>query len=174
MAYTVTYLPHVSVALPTQFSSLRFSECGSLQLVSIWLLPGSPTNFLQMNGDGNWGLKMPMEDSFLLLKWLHHLGLLSKVGHVPHSLSYSEPNQFEGGRNGHTATHQPAGNVLYLEVELRSASHCVRLSEARHMMIIRLVQAYQSAGSQVNLYLHCPFKGNIMRSLSMKQKSSQK
>lgn len=49
--------------------------------------------------------------------------------------------------------------------ELNSASLHVLLSEPRHMPIIHLVQAYQSAESLVNLCRYCPLKGNVMGSL---------
>lgn len=95
--------------------------------------------------------------------------ILSKVGHIPHSPVNTAPN-LAGVHSGRTATLQPGGNALYLGVELSSASLCVQLSEPRHMTIIQLVQAYQSAKCQVNLYLYCPLKGNAMCSLSIRQR----
>lgn len=58
---------------------------------------------------------------------------------------------------------------LCLGLELNSASLYVWLSEPRHMPIIQLVQAYQSAESQVNLYLYCRLKGNVMYRLFIRQ-----
>lgn len=76
-----------------------------------------------------------------------------------------------GGHNGHPVKLHTSQQAMYCTwgEEFNSASLCVLLSEPRHIAIIQLVQAYQSAESQVNPNLYCPLKGNVVCSLSVTQ-----
>lgn len=131
VAYTVTCLPHVLVAFPTDFLHIAHYD---------WLPFGYDLAAHKLTPSGTWEFEVPLDDRFLLndyitmaccLKWvIFHTAQLT-----PHLTRLGVKMSI------HLYCLLHLYILLYLGVELSCASLCVRLSEHRHMMIIQLVQA---------------------------------
>lgn len=138
--------------LPNRFSSVAFQRIAHYNWLPFGYVLAAPKTFSKWVELAFEGLKCHW-----MIEWLHHYGLLSRVGNIPHSLVDTAPNQVRG-HNGHTAPHQPAGNVAHVR------QSCVFSYQTADNPACSGI-SISSKSSQPLLSL----KGNVMCSISVRQ-----